>query len=87
MDRDEGASLLVAFRGLQQESQKQGEAHLSVANELDGLVADPFEDWAKQHAARVLDSKRTLLDGYLKNYEEAVVDVRYIDQLLMTKDS
>lgn len=75
MDRDDGASLLVAFRGLQAESMKQGEAHLSIANELENLVADPFESWADRHAARIADSKALLLDGFLGTYEEAVSDV------------
>lgn len=76
MDRDDGASLLVAFRGLQQESVKQGEAHLAIGNELDSLVADPFESWADQHGVRITESKTTLVDGYLKAYEDAVADVR-----------
>src|SRR5271170_4057380 len=74
MDRDDGASLLMAFRGLQIESVKQGEAHLDIANDLENLV-HPFESWAEQHAARVANSKALLLDGFLKTYEEAVSDV------------
>ena len=78
MDRDDGASLLMAFRGLQAESVKQGEVHLSIANELENLVADPFESWADRHAARVADSRALLLDGFLKIYEEAVSEVSVI---------
>lgn len=48
---DDGASLLMAFRGLQAESIAQGEAHKTVAKELHTLVADPFEGWA--HGYRV----------------------------------
>ncbi|KAJ7890684.1 hypothetical protein B0H14DRAFT_3081767 [Mycena olivaceomarginata] len=40
---DDGASLLMAFRGLQAESATQGQAHKAIAGELDSLVADPFE--------------------------------------------
>jgi hypothetical protein len=65
----------VAFRGLQAESVKEGEVHLNIANELETLVADPFESWADGHAARVVESKALLLDGFLKTYEEAVSDV------------
>jgi hypothetical protein len=44
---DDGASLFLAFRGLQAESVAQGQAHHTVADELATLVADPFEDWAE----------------------------------------
>jgi len=43
---DDGASLLMTFRGLEAESVAQGQAHKSIANELHTLVADPFEQWA-----------------------------------------
>ena len=49
---DEGASLLMAFRGLQAESQKQGEAHQALAKELEISVAGPFEHWAHAHRVR-----------------------------------
>ena len=45
-EADDGASLLMAFRGLQVESATQGQAHNNIAKELTTLVADPFEDWA-----------------------------------------
>ncbi len=45
-DGDDGASLLMAFRGLQAESAAQGRVHNNIAKELTTLVADPFEDWA-----------------------------------------
>lgn len=51
-DADEGASLLMAFRGLQAESAAQGEAHRALAKEINTLVADPFEDWARGHRVR-----------------------------------
>lgn len=44
---DDGASLLMAFRGLQAESKAQGEAHKAIAKELNTLVADPFNEWAQ----------------------------------------
>lgn len=46
---DEGASLLVAFRGIQAESIAQGEVHRSISKELESLVVDPFEKWAEGH--------------------------------------
>jgi hypothetical protein len=44
---DDGASLLMAFRGLQAESFNQGQAHNSIAKELTTLVVDPFDHWAQ----------------------------------------
>ena len=46
---DDGASLLMAFRGLQAESVNQGQAHNSIAKELTTLVADPFDHWAQAY--------------------------------------
>ena len=46
---DEGASLLMSFRGLQAESAAQGEVHRAIAKELESLVVEPFEDWARGH--------------------------------------
>lgn len=50
---DDGASLLMAFRGLQAESAAQGQAHKSIAKELNTLVADPFEDWAQGYRVKL----------------------------------
>jgi len=50
---DDGASLLMAFRGLQQESVAQGQAHNNIAKELTTLVADPFDDWAQSYKVRI----------------------------------
>jgi hypothetical protein len=59
---DDGASLLMAFRGLQAESVAQGEAHKSIAKELHTLVADPFQDWAQGYRVnRFLISSFSLL--------------------------
>ncbi len=44
---DDGASLLMTFRGLQSESAAQGQTHKNIAKELETLVVDPFDDWAK----------------------------------------
>lgn len=48
-DADDGASLLMAFRGLQRESAVQGQAHRNIAKELTTLVADPFAKFALRH--------------------------------------
>ncbi|KAF5388647.1 hypothetical protein D9757_004791 [Collybiopsis confluens] len=44
---DDGASLFMAFRGLQAESNAQAQQHLNISTELTSLVADPFAEWAK----------------------------------------
>ena len=49
---DDGATLLMAFRGLQAESVKQGEVHKSIAHELNTLVLDPFHEWATAYQVR-----------------------------------
>jgi hypothetical protein len=49
---DDGASLLMAFRGLQSETARQGDAHVVIAKELHTLVADPFQEWAGGHKVR-----------------------------------
>ena len=46
---DDGATLLMAFRVLQAETEKQAGVHKTIAHELDALVADPFAEWAKGH--------------------------------------
>lgn len=46
---DDGASLLMAFRGMQNESKEQGLAHAAVAKDLHTLVVDPFQQWAQGH--------------------------------------
>jgi hypothetical protein len=53
---DDGATLLMAFRGLQAETAEQGGAHKAIARELQQLVADPFEKWAKVYHVRHNDS-------------------------------
>lgn len=45
--KDEGASLLLAFRGLQGETAAQGQIHRTIAHELESLVADPFDAWSQ----------------------------------------
>lgn len=91
---DDGASLLMAFRGLQAESTAQGQAHNTIAKELSTLVADPFDDWARSYKVRYLYSlrsalridhnctqervkqnKATVIDNWLKSYEQARTDV------------
>jgi hypothetical protein len=75
-EADDGASLMMAFLGLKAESKAQGEAHKAIALELEELVVDPFAGWAEEHAGRITDAKRTMLDNWLKAYEHEVADVQ-----------
>ncbi|KAI4527594.1 hypothetical protein K525DRAFT_231913 [Schizophyllum commune Loenen D] len=68
---DDGASLLMAFRGLQEESATQGKVHKAIANELETLVADPFADWARGYRDRLHQNKGTVMDHWLRAYEHA----------------
>jgi hypothetical protein len=43
----------MAFRGLQAESVEQGRVHKAIAQELQDLVADPFDEWAQRYKVRV----------------------------------
>lgn len=74
---DDGASLLMAFRGLQAESAAQGAAHRTIANELTTLVADPFANWANGYRERIGAQRALLLISWIKVYEAAKVDVSF----------
>ena len=45
-EQEDGASLLLAFRGLQEESIEQGKLHTGAAQDLQTKIADPFSEWA-----------------------------------------
>ncbi|KAJ7583161.1 hypothetical protein C8J56DRAFT_791259 [Mycena floridula] len=72
---DDGASLLMAFRGLQGESVMQAQAHRNIANELTQLVVEPFEEWAGGYRDRLKQSKLALLDNWLRSYEHSLAEV------------
>jgi hypothetical protein len=74
-DIDDGASLLMAFRGLKVESVAQGEVHRGIARDLENLVMEPFSEWAERHKDRIYDSRTVLLDEWLRAYEQGQSDV------------
>ncbi|KZS94423.1 hypothetical protein SISNIDRAFT_42434 [Sistotremastrum niveocremeum HHB9708] len=82
---DDGASLLVAFRGLQQESIKQGEAHRAIANDLGNLVLEPFSTWSEAHKDRVLKSRDVVIEQWLRGYEQASGEVAKLKHHYFTK--
>ncbi|KAI0675535.1 hypothetical protein C8Q78DRAFT_1181568 [Trametes maxima] len=84
-DVDDGASLLMAFKGLREEAATEGALHESVAKELQTAVADPFEKWAEGYKERLLSSKANLLDGWMYSYELGVSEVDKLKNDYLTK--
>ncbi|KAH0582749.1 Rho-GTPase-activating protein 8 [Termitomyces sp. J132] len=82
---DDGASLLTAFRGLQAESVIQGQAHRNISKELGTLVVEPFEQWALGYAERIKSNKVTVLDNWLRSYEQAHAEVGKLKQQYLAK--
>ncbi|PPQ65486.1 hypothetical protein CVT26_000126 [Gymnopilus dilepis] len=82
---DEGASLLMAFRGLQAESVAQGQVHDNIAKELNTLVADPFDEWAQSYKQRLGQHKSTVIDNWLKTYEQAQGEVSKLKSQYLAK--
>ncbi|KAG2157826.1 uncharacterized protein EDB93DRAFT_818604 [Suillus bovinus] len=74
-NRDDGASLLMAFRGLQAESEKQGQVHKDISNDLRALVADPFSEWAQGYEERLSSSKAMVMNNWLRAYEDSQKEV------------
>ncbi|KAK2463698.1 hypothetical protein APHAL10511_004449 [Amanita phalloides] len=84
-DRDDGASLLMAFRGLHAESVAQARAHHDAAKDISTLVLAPFADWAQGYTDRITHTKSAVLDNWLRNYEQAQADVHKLKQLYLAK--
>ncbi|KAH7879027.1 uncharacterized protein C8R40DRAFT_1088515 [Lentinula edodes] len=82
---DDGASLLMAFRGLQIESTAQAKLHQNMAKELSSLVADPFAEWAKGYKDRIVQSKGVVLNQWLYNYEHHIGDVAKLKHQYLAK--
>ncbi|KAF8273068.1 hypothetical protein EI94DRAFT_1795447 [Lactarius quietus] len=82
---DDGATLLMAFRGLQAETAQQGGVHQAIARELHQLVVDPFEKWAKDYHERSRASRATVIDGYVKKYELSQAEVIKLKNTYLSK--
>ncbi|KAL0569314.1 Rho-GTPase-activating protein 8, partial [Marasmius crinis-equi] len=82
---DDGASLLMAFQGLQAESTAQAQIHKAIEKELESLVAAPFEGWAVGYKERLQQSKNVVLNEWLKGYELAQADVAKLKQQYLAK--
>lgn len=74
-DKDDGASLLMAFRGLQAESETQGQVHKDISKDLRALVADPFNEWAQGYEERLSSSKAMAMNNWLRAYEDSQKEV------------
>ncbi|CDO73283.1 hypothetical protein BN946_scf185008.g45 [Trametes cinnabarina] len=84
-DVDDGASLLMAFKGLRAEATAEGAVHENVAKELQTAVADPFAKWAEGYKERLLSSKASMLDGWMYSYEVATAEVNKLKNDYLSK--
>lgn len=75
----------MAFRGLQSESIAQGQAHKAISQELTSLVVDPFDEWAQAYKERLKQHKTTVLDNWLRNYEQSHYDLSKLKNLYLNK--
>ena len=57
------------------QSQLQGQIQADIAQALTNHVAKPFEGWANAHSARIKESRRTILDGWVNSWENQVGEV------------
>lgn len=74
-NKDDGATLLMAFRGLQAESEIQGRVHKDISKDLRALVADPFNEWAQGYEERLSSSKAVVMNNWLRAYEDSQKEV------------
>ncbi|KAL7412368.1 hypothetical protein BDY24DRAFT_392691 [Mrakia frigida] len=84
-DADEGAGLVFTFRGLEAQSQLQGKIQSDIAQALTNHVAKPFEGWASAHSARIKESRRTILDGWVNSWENQIGEVEKLKHAYYTK--
>ncbi|KAK0202951.1 hypothetical protein DFS33DRAFT_1343865 [Desarmillaria ectypa] len=82
---DDGASLLMTFRGLQSESAAQGQAHKSIAKELETLVVDPFDEWAQGFKERLRQRRHSVIDNWMKAYEQSHGEVAKLKHQYLSK--
>ncbi|KAK0497208.1 hypothetical protein EDD18DRAFT_1161108 [Armillaria luteobubalina] len=82
---DDGASLLMTFRGLQDESAAQGQAHKSIAKELETLVVDPFDEWAQGFKERLRQRRHEDIDSWMKTYEQSHGEVAKLKHQYLSK--
>ncbi|KAG9312988.1 hypothetical protein JVU11DRAFT_6426 [Chiua virens] len=83
--RDDGASLLMTFRGLQAESAAQGQIHRDTSKDLQTLVVEPFHVWAQGYKERLSTSKATALNNWVRYYEDAQKEVIKLKNAYLTK--
>ncbi|KAI0821557.1 hypothetical protein BC629DRAFT_1278140 [Irpex lacteus] len=84
-DVESGASLPLAFLGLKEESVAEGKVHADAAKDLQTKIADPFAQWAFGYKERLHATKATIVDGYLRAYEDAQRDIAGLKNIYVTK--
>lgn len=83
-DKDDGASLKNAFKGLALEMSNEGESHLQIALNIKDMVIEPFFKWSKEHKQRI-DYSETILKNSLKVYKNKLKAVEKIQKKYFNK--
>lgn len=63
------------------QSKAQGKVQLQFSRSLSDLVELPFAKWTDEHDARIVDSRRAVLDGWVGAWEKQREDVRKLKVL------
>ncbi|KAI0091704.1 hypothetical protein BDY19DRAFT_885240 [Irpex rosettiformis] len=84
-DVESGASLPLAFLGLKEESVAEGKVHAEAAKDLQVKIADPFAQWAYGYKERLHSTRASIVDGYLRAYENAHRDLAGLKNNYVTK--
>jgi hypothetical protein len=83
-DRDDGASLKNAFKGITEQMAKEGETHLTIGSNIRQMVIDPFSKWSADHRERV-NYSQDILKNSLKVYNNKFRLVVRIQKKYFTK--
>ncbi len=83
-DKDDGASLKNAFKGLALEMGNEGDSHLQIALNIKEMVIDPFSKWSQEHKQRI-DYSEKILKSSLKVYKNKLKAVEKIQKKYFNK--
>lgn len=83
-DKDDGASLKNAFKGVTFEMSNEGRVHLKIALNIKELVVDPFSKWSQEHKQRVQYSEK-ILKSSLNVYKNKFKTVEKVQKKYFNK--
>ncbi|CCH41808.1 putative Rho-GTPase-activating protein 9 [Wickerhamomyces ciferrii] len=83
-DKDDGASLKNAFKGLALEMGAEGESHEQIAFNIQRMVLDPFSKWSEEHKQRI-DYSEKILKNTLKVYNNKLKTVEKVQKKYFNK--